>query len=103
MATGWPADTDLAAWLGLDPTVDAARVTAANDGARDAAISQAELDATAGPVDSDQWEAVLMLGAWWYQTRNHGEGIDVMNPAYGPFTVRNRAIAILRKGRPAVA
>jgi hypothetical protein len=103
VATGWPADTDLAAWLGLDPGDDAARVTSANAAAQAAAISQAELDPTAGPVDSDQWEAVLMLGAWWYQTRNHGEGIDVMNPAYGPFTVRNRAIAILRKGRPAVA
>jgi hypothetical protein len=103
VATGWPADSDLARWLGLDPTDDAERVTEANDGARDAAISQAELDPTAGPVDSDQWEAVLMLGSWWYQSRNHGEGIDVMNPAYGPFTVRNRAIAILRKGKPAIA
>jgi hypothetical protein len=103
VATGWPADSDLAAWLGLDPGDDPGRVTAANDAARDAAIGQAELDPDAGPGDSDQWEAVLMLGAWWYQSRNHGEGIDVMNPAYGPFTVRNRAIAILRKGKPAIA
>jgi hypothetical protein len=100
--TGWPADSDLADRLGLDPADDAARVTAANAAAQADAVAIAGLDPAAGTVDDGQYEAVLLLGQWWYENRNRPEGLDSLNPVASPY-YRRVALGILVRGQVAIA
>ena len=85
---GWPSDADLADRLGLAAGDDADRVAAANAAAiADAvAVWPARLDPVAGPDDAGQFEAVLLLGQWWYENRNRPEGLDSLNPVAAPTT-----------------
>jgi hypothetical protein len=102
MATGWPADADLANRLGLDPADDADHVAAANAAAQADAVAVCGLDPAAGTVDDGQFEAVLMLGQWWYGSRNRPEGLDSQNPSSTPYW-RRSALAILARGRMPIA
>jgi hypothetical protein len=103
VATAWPADSDLADWLGLSASDDAARVTQANAAAKAAALYfDPSIDPVAGPTDDEVWEAVLMLGAWWYEVRNKPEGLDSLNPVATPYG-RRTAIGILMRGKMPVA
>ena len=102
MATGWPADADLADRLGLGPLDDPARVSAANAAAQADAIAVAELDPDAGTVDAGQFEAVLLLGQWWYENRNRPEGLDSLNPVASPY-YRRVALGILIRGQVPIA
>jgi hypothetical protein len=102
MATGWPADTDLADRLGLSATDDAARVTAANAAAQADAVAICALDPVAGAVDDGQFEAILLLGQWWYENRNRPEGLDSLNPIASPY-YRRVALGILMRGQVPIA
>jgi hypothetical protein len=102
VATGWPADSDLADRLGLATGEDAGRVTAANLAAQADAIAVAGLDATAGAGDDGQFEAILLLGQWWYENRNRPEGLDSLNPVASPY-YRRVALGILVRGKLPVA
>lgn len=102
MATGWPADTDLADRLGLAAGDDTARVSAANAAAQADAVAVCGLDVDAGTVDAGQFEAVLLLGQWWYENRNRPEGLDSLNPIASPY-YRRVAIGILQRGSIPVA
>jgi hypothetical protein len=93
----WPSDADLANRLGLTGGDDAARVTAANVAAQADAIVVAGLDQVDGPVDQGQFEAVLLLGQWWYENRNRPEGLDSLNPVASPY-YRRVALGILQRG-----
>ena len=99
---GWPADIDLANRLGLSAADDTSRVTAANAAAQADAVTVAGLDPYAGPDDWGQWEAVLMLGQWWYESRNRPEGLDSLNPVASPY-YRRTALGILYRGKIPVA
>ena len=102
MATGWPADADLADRLGLTATDDPARVSAANAAAQADAVAVAGIDPDAGTVDAGQFEAVLLLGQWWYENRNRPEGLDSLNPIASPY-YRRVALGILMRGNLPVA
>jgi hypothetical protein len=99
---GWPTDADLANRLGLEDGDDTARVAAANAAAQADAIAVAEIDATAGPADDGQSEAVLLLGQWWYENRNRPEGLDSLNPMASPY-YRRVALGILQRGALPIA
>jgi hypothetical protein len=101
-ATGWPADSDLADRLGLASTDDPARVSAANLAAQADAVAVAALDPVAGVTDDGQYEAVLLLGQWWYENRNRPEGLDSLNPVASPY-YRRVALGILVRGKLAIA
>jgi hypothetical protein len=101
-ATGWPADADLADRLGLGATDDPARVTAANAAAIADAVAVCGLDAVAGVGDDGQFEAVLLLGQWWYENRNRPEGLDSLNPIASPY-YRRVAFGILMRGKVPIA
>jgi hypothetical protein len=103
VTAGWPADSDLADWLGLAGGDDTARVAQANAAAKAAALYfRPDLDPVNGPGDDELWEAVLMLGAWWYEVRNKPEGLDSLNPVATPYG-RRTAIGILQRGKMPVA
>ena len=102
MATGWPVDTDLADRLGLGPTDDAGRVSSANAAAQADAVAVAGLDAVAGAEDAGQFEAILLLGQWWYENRNRPEGLDSLNPVASPY-YRRTALGILQRGAIPIA
>ena len=102
MATGWPTDADLADRLGLAADDDAVRVTAANAAAMADAVAVASLDLIAGATDAGQYEAILLLGQWWYENRNRPEGLDSLNPAASPY-FRRVALGILARGNIPVA
>ena len=102
MPTGWPADADLADRLGLGPTDDPTRVSAANAAAQADAVAVAGVDPDAGTGDAGQWEAVLLLGQWWYESRNRPEGLDSLNPVATPY-YRRTALGILMRGDIPVA
>jgi hypothetical protein len=102
VATGWPADSDLADRLGLSASDDAARVTAANAAAAADAVAIAALDPVAGAVDDGQFEAILLLGQWWYENRNRPEGLDSLNPIASPY-YRRVALGILMRGQVPIA
>jgi hypothetical protein len=82
---GWPADADLSNRLGLGPGDDVERVHAANAAARAGAIRLGGIDPGEGPTDFELFEAVLLLGEWWYQNRNRPEGLDSLNPYANPY------------------
>jgi hypothetical protein len=94
VGVGWPADSDLANRLGLSVGDDDVRVTAANAAARADAIKRAGIDSALGPADASGFEAVLMLGQWWYENRNRPEGLDSLNPVASPY-YRRTALGIL--------
>ena len=98
----WPVDSDLADRLGLAAGDDASRVTAANAAAQADAIAVCGLDLDAGPDDAGQFEAVLLLGQWWYENRNRPEGLDSLNPVASPY-YRRVAIGILQRGKIPIA
>ena len=98
----WPADADLQNRLGLADGDDTDRVSSANAAAQADAIAVAGLDATAGPADAGQFEAVLLLGQWWYENRNRPEGLDSLNPIASPY-YRRVAIGILQRGKLPIA
>ena len=100
MATGWPADSDLAERLNLAAGDDATRVTNANAAAQAAGIWFG-MDPDAGPTDAELFEAVLLLGQWWFENRNRPEGLDSLNPMATPY-YRKVAIGIFqgRLGMP---
>lgn len=102
MATGWPADADLADELGLAAGDDAARVSSANAAARADAVRYAQLDPVAGTTDASQFKGVLMLGTWWYEIRNRPEGLDSLNPMASPY-IRMRAFGIVAGGKLTIA
>ena len=102
MATGWPSDADLADRLGLAAGDDAARVSAANAAAAADAVAVAGLDIDTGTVDAGQFEAVLLLGQWWYENRNRPEGLDSLNPVASPY-YRRVALGILARGKLPIA
>jgi len=102
MATGWPADADLSNRLGLGPADDVERVAAANAAARADAVAVVGIDDTVGPDDAGRFEAVLMLGQWWYENRNRPEGLDSLNPIASPY-YRRVALGILARGRVPIA
>jgi hypothetical protein len=102
VATGWPADNDLADRLGLGAGDDAARVSAANAAAAADAIAVTGLDATTGAADAGQFEAILLLGQWWYENRNRPEGLDSLNPVASPY-YRRVALGILARGQVPIA
>jgi hypothetical protein len=102
VATGWPADADLANRLGLGPADDVDRVAAANAAAQADAVAVVGLDVVAGTVDGGQFEAVLMLGQWWYESRNRPEGLDSLNPVANPY-YRRTALGILARGKVPIA
>jgi hypothetical protein len=102
MATGWPADTDLADRLGLGAGDDTNRVTNANLAAQADAVMVAGLDPAAGATDDGQFEAILLLGQWWYENRNRPEGLDSLNPVASPY-YRRVALGILQRGKLPVA
>jgi hypothetical protein len=102
VATGWPADSDLANRLGLSATDDVDRVAAANAAAQADAIAVVGLDPVAGTLDGGQFEAVLLLGQWWYESRNRPEGLDSLNPAASPY-YRRTALGILARGALPIA
>jgi hypothetical protein len=102
VATGWPADADLANRLGLTPTDDVDRVAAANAAAQADAVAIVGLDPVEGTLDGGQFEAVLMLGQWWYESRNRPEGLDSLNPVASPY-YRRTALGILARGQMPVA
>ena len=97
MPTGWPADSDLADRLGLGPTDDTGRVSSANAAAQADAVAVAGLDVDAGADDAGQFEAILLLGQWWYENRNRPEGLDSLNPVASPY-YRRTALGILQRG-----
>ena len=97
----WPTDADLADRLGLAADQDPIRVAAANAAAQADAVAVAGLD-PAGPDDAGQWEAVLMLGQWWYESRNRPEGLDSLNPVANPY-YRRVALGILARGAMPIA
>lgn len=97
----WPADSDLADRLGLAPGDDASRVTAANAAACADGVAHG-IDLAAGPDDQGIFEAVLMLGQWWYENRNRPEGLDSLNPVATPY-YRRVAIGILTRGEIPIA
>jgi hypothetical protein len=101
-ATGWPADADLADRLGLDPGDDPTRVTAANAAAQADAVAVCGLDPAGGATDAGQFEAVLMLGQWWYENRNRPEGLDSLNPIASPY-YRRVALGVLIRGQVPIA
>lgn len=98
----WPTDADLSDRLGLEAGEDLERVSAANAAAQADAIAVAELDAAAGPDDAGQFEAVLLLGQWWYENRNRPEGLDSLNPVASPY-YRRVAMGILQRGSMPIA
>ena len=102
MATGWPSDSDLADRLGITADDDAARVEAANAAAVADAVAVAGLDPDAGTVDAGQYEAVLLLGQWWYENRNRPEGLDSLNAMASPY-YRRVALGILARGKMPIA
>jgi hypothetical protein len=102
VATGWPTDADLADRLNLAPGDDTARVSSANAAAAADAVAIAGLDATAGATDAGQYEAILLLGQWWYENRNRPEGLDSLNPIASPY-YRRVALGILLRGQMPVA
>lgn len=98
--SGWPADEDLASWLGgvaVDETLSTCRAAAQAD-----AVIVLDLDPLAGVTDAGQWAALLNLGAWWYQSRNRPDGPDAMYPTSTPYT-RRVAESILLRGRIPIA
>lgn len=97
MPVGWPLDAELADRLGLSPGDDAPRVAAANDAAQADAVAVAGLDPELGAVDAGQYEAILLLGQWWYENRNRPEGLDSLNPMASPY-YRRVALGILQRG-----
>ena len=98
----WPADSDLADRLGLAVTDDPTRVAAANAAAAADAVAVCGLDLAAGPDDAGQFEAVLLLGQWWYENRNRPEGLDSLNPMASPY-YRRVALGILAAGKLPIA
>jgi hypothetical protein len=102
VATGWPADADLADRLGLAAGDDVARVSAANAAAAADAVAVVGLDPVAGAAEAGQFEAVLMLGQWWYENRNRPEGLDSLNPIASPY-YRRVALGILARGKVPIA
>lgn len=98
----WPTDQELADHLGLTAGDDAARVTSANAAAQADAIAVAGLELETGPSDAGQFEAVLMLGAWWYENRNKPEGLDSLSPVASPY-YRRTALGILQRGAMPIA
>jgi hypothetical protein len=98
----WPTDADLASRLGLGPGEDAERVTQANGAAIADAVAVVGLDLETGPEDAGQFEAVLLLGQWWYENRNRPEGLDSLNPGAAPY-YRRVALGILARGTMPVA
>ena len=98
----WPSDADLADRLGLGPSDDANRVTMANQAAQADAVVVCGLSEVDGPVDQGQFEAVLLLGQWWYENRNKPEGLDSLNPIASPY-YRRTALGILVRGELPVA
>ena len=44
-----------------------------------------------------QYEAILLLGQWWYENRNRPEGLDSLNPVASPY-YRRTALGILQRG-----
>ena len=98
----WPADSDLADRLGLGPTDDPTRVAAALAAAQADAVAVCGLDVDAGPDDAGQFEAVLLLGQWWYENRNRPEGLDSLNPMATPY-YRRVALGILQRGKLPIA
>jgi hypothetical protein len=102
VAGGWPAASDLAAYLGLDPGDDDDRVAAANDAAIADAVAVAGLDPELGVDDAGQFEAVLKLGGWWYGGRNRPEGLDSLNPGAAPYD-RRVTLGILMRGSMPIA
>lgn len=97
MPVGWPIDTELADRLGLSPGDDSPRVAAANDAAQADAVAVAGLDPENGAQDAGQYEAILLLGQWWYENRNRPEGLDSLNPMASPY-YRRVALGILQRG-----
>lgn len=95
MAAAWPSDADLAAWLGLAAGDDTERVAQANAAGQAAAV-HAGHTADASSLDGEQWQAVLVLGAWWYMGRNRPEGLDSLNPVAFPYS-RRTALGILMR------
>jgi hypothetical protein len=103
---GWPTDDQLAAKLGPHVTVDDL-VTSANEAAQAGAVRHGSfsgsVDPDTGATTAEAFEAILALGVNWYQDRNQ-------DPAYvqsGEFATnvipRQRALDILRAGKPAIA
>jgi hypothetical protein len=101
-ASGWPSDADLADRLGLASGDDAGRVSSANAAAAADAVAVVGLDPVAGVSDAGQFEAVLLLGQWWYENRNRPEGLDSLNPIASPY-YRRVALGILARGTVAIA
>jgi hypothetical protein len=105
-ASGWPADADLAASLGLAAGDDAARVSDANAAAiDDAKRYRPDLDPAGGPsgvTNNTQWMAILELGQDWYQNRNSPDALDTFGPGAYSFR-RKQAIGKLLEGQIAVA
>ena len=66
------------------------------------AVAVAGLDLADGAADGGQWEAVLMLGQWWYESRNRPEGLDSLNPVATPY-YRRTALGILMRGAMPIA
>jgi hypothetical protein len=102
---GWPTDAQLAAKLGphvdpADPNVTSANEAAAADATR-FGTPAGTVDDT-GALDAASFEAILAIGVWRYNSRNHG-------PDYsqGEYAVnlpeRTRAIALLAGRRPTIA
>ena len=50
-----------------------------------------------GATDAGQYEAILLLGQWWYENRNRPEGLDSLNPMASPY-YRRVALGILQRG-----
>ena len=99
---GWPTDADLQARLGLKDGDDTDRVASANAAAQADAVAICDLDPAMGCEDHGEFEAVLLLGQWWYENRNRPEGLDSLNPVASPY-YRRVAIGILQRGRIPVA
>ena len=105
MPIGWPSDAQLAAKLGPHVTVDEL-VTSANeaaqaDAARHGAFS-ASVDDT-GATNAAAFEAILSLGVYWYQDRNRAPDFAAQGEYAVNVIPRQRALDILRTGRPAIA
>ena len=106
MPVGWPTDAELAAKLGPHVQVDDL-VTSANEAAQAGAIRHGafsgSIDPATGATTAEAFEAVLALGVNWYQDRNRAPDYAAVGEWAVNVIPRQRALDILRAGKPAIA
>ena len=76
---------------------EAAQVAAARHGAFSGTVDET------GATDAEAFEAILALGVYWYQDRNRAPDFAAQGPDAVNIVPRQRALDILRAGKPAIA